>query len=384
MSGRNQQLRIVALHTPLDATIRRVSVSSRGTEISLPPYAPQGVRPRFQSQDFWLSSQCLAHISSSQEGILLYLYEHNASHMFTDVVSWNDPSVQVDKIRQLGGRQFTAFPAHHFFVRIYRPAAIATALLNRTPTFCGDPDWVTIPWQYHPKTPFDRLLDIVSQIPPLLQRLDQLFDFRPTMARRLMARNLLDNCLGVQIALEHWHVTLHQTVYHSQQPYWISSSQPGLQLPFVDAFAFADQLTSLTFLYYWAAQVLFYPCIGLLNQMIFSPVVDTYSQGRNYLEPPLNLNIDPELFGPNKARNIAMNICMGLEAALATSTQPDLLAFPVHVVDTLYRGLSVVAQTGEGALELLWLDGFRERMMIKGQALAGVTMGKSFQDLADW
>ncbi|KAJ4422465.1 hypothetical protein N0V82_002915 [Gnomoniopsis sp. IMI 355080] len=323
-------------------------------------------------------------MSSSQEGMLLYLYEHNVSHAVKDPVSGNDLLVQGDNIRRLGGRKFATFPDHHFFVRVYRPAAIATALLNRTPTFCGDTEWVNAPWNYHPKTPFDRLLDIVSQIPSLLQRLDQLLGLEPTVARRLMARNLLDNCLSVQIALEQWHVTLHQTVYHSQPPFWISCNQPGLQLPFVDAFSFPDQLTSLTFLYYWATQVLFYPCIGLLNHTIFDPVIDAYSQAQIYPELPPHLSIDPEVFGPDKARVIAMNVCRGLDAALAASTQPDLLAFPLHVVDTLYRGLRVVAQTGEGTLELLWLDGFRERMTVRGQTLAGAAMARAFEDLADW
>lgn len=316
--------------------------------------------------------------------MLLYLFEHNASHAFKDPVSGNDALVQGGNIRRLGGREFATFPAHHFFVRVYRPAAIATALFNRTPTFCGDAEWVTAPWNHYPKTPFDRLLDIVSQIPSLLHRLDQLLGLGPTVARRLIARNLLDNCLSVQMALEQWHVTLHQTVYHSQPPFWISSNQPSLQLPFIDTFSFPDQLTSLTFLYYWATQVLFYPCIGLLNHTILSPVIDAYSEAQLYPEQPSRLHIDLEAFGPDKARGIAMNVCRALDAALALSTQPDLLAFPLHVVDTLYRGLTAVAQTGEGALELLWLDGFRERMKVRGQTLASAAMGRTFKDLADW
>lgn len=369
---------------PLEATIRRPSESSKANKILLPPYAPIDVQPRFQNEEFWLSSQCLAHMSSSHEGAVLYLYEHNASHAFSNPLSWSDTLDQDNTVRRLGGRQFATFPAHHFFVRIYRPAAIATALLNRTPTFCGDPEWVTIPWQHHPKTPFDRLLDIVSQIPLLLQRLDQLLLLDPTVARRLMARNLLDNCLSVQVALEQWHVSLYQTTYHSHPPYWISSTQPSMQLPFVDAFSFPDQLTSLTFLYYWAAQVLFYPCIGLLAQTILSPIIDAYSEAQSYPDQPLQLNIDLEVFGSNKARDIAKDVCRGLDAALAVSTQPDLLAFPVHVVDTLYRSWSVIAQTGEGTLELLWLDEFRQRMTVRGQALAGAAMERDFKDLADW
>lgn len=316
--------------------------------------------------------------------MLLYLYEHNASYARAAPVYWDGTVSEFEnKIRKFGPGHFATFPAHHFFARVYRPADITTALLNREPTFCGIPEWLSAPWERHPKTAFDRLLDIVSQIPALLERLDQLLALEPTVTRRAMAQDLLDNCLSVQEALERWHFTLYQTLYRSRPPYF-SSNQSGLQMPFVDTFDFPDQLTSLTFLYYWAVQVLFYPCLGLLHHMIFSPAVDDYSEAQIFPEVPPHLNIDPKAFGPNKAREIASNVCRGLDAALALSTQPDLLAFPVHVVDTLYRGLNVVTQNGEGTLELLWLDGFRSRMMLRGQTLAAKVMERGFTHLAEW
>lgn len=365
--------------------MRRYNESSGANQVSLPPYTPLDVQPRFQNEVFLLSSKCQAHVSTSQEGILLYLYEHNASYARTAPVYWDGTVSQFENnVRKFGPGRFATFPAHHFFARVYRPADITTALLNRKPTFCGIPEWLSAPWERHPKTAFDRLLDIVSQIPALLERLDQLLALEPTVTRRAMAQDLLDNCLSVQEALERWHFTLYQTLYSSQPPYWISSNQSGLQMPFVDTFDFPDQLTSLTFLYYWAVQVLFYPCLGLLHHMIFSTAVDDYSQAQIFPEVPPHLNIDPKAFGPDKAREIASHVCRGLDAALLSSTQPDLLAFPVHVVDTLYRGLNVVTQNCEGTLELLWLDGFRSRMMLKGQTLAAKVMERGFSHLAEW
>lgn len=326
--------------------------------------------------------------------MLLYLHEHNAPLAYTSSTSWQDTGIQNNSVLSLGPAHFSTFPAHHFFVRIYRPAAIVAALLDRKPTFCGEPDWVTTPWARHPKAPFDRLLDILSQIPSLLQRLDHLLGLEPTVNRRLMAQDLLENCLSVQGALEQWHGNVHQTTYSTQSPYWIPSpsSSPHhdappqqQQPPFTNALAFRDQLTSVTFLYYWAAQVLFYPSIELLSHAIFTPVVDAYSQAQIYPELPPHLMVDPDAYGPNKTRDIAANVCRGLDAALAASTQPDLLAFPVHVVESLYGGLNVVApQMGDATLELLWLGGFRGRMMVKGQNLAGVVMGRGFRDLAEW
>lgn len=379
-SGKVHQLRVAALHTPVDATVRHHEGSK--TIISLPPYTPVEVQPRFANDDFVLRSQCLANTSSSHEGMLLYLFEHNTSVAYTGLAPWKDPMILENNIRQLGPGHFASFPAHHFFARVYRPAAIITALLNRKPTFCGDPEWIATPWERHPKAPLDRLLDILSQIPSLLQRLDHLLSLDPTMARRLMAQDLLENCLSVQAALEQWHNSLHQSHYRSQAPYWISPNQSEAQLPFTNALSFYDSLTSITFLYYWTAQILFFPCIELLSHTIFSPVVDTYPQV--YPELPPHLHIDPESYGPNKTREIASNICRGLDSALASTAQPDLLAFPVQMVETFYGGLNVVAQTGEGTLELMWLVGFRTRMVHRGQNLAGAVMGKEWSDLAEW
>lgn len=314
--------------------------------------------------------------------MLLYLYEHNTSLSYTGLAPWKDPIALENRMRQLGPGHFATFPAHHFFARVYRPAAIVTALLNRKPTFCGDPEWVTTPWERHPKAPLDRLLDILSQIPSLLQRLDHILGLEPTMARRLLVQDLLENCLSVQAALEHWHASLHHSNYRSQAAYWISLDQSEAQLPFTDVLSFRDALTSVTFLYYWTAQVLFYPCIELLCHTLFSPVVDSYSQV--YPDLPAHLHIDPGAYGTLKTREIATNVCRGLDAALANSAQPDLLAFPVHMVETFYGGLNVVAQMGEGTMELMWLVGLRTRMMARGQALASAAMGRRWTELAEW
>lgn len=316
--------------------------------------------------------------------MLLYLYEQNHSLVYTGLPPWKDPIVQENRIRRLGPTYFAAFPAHHFFSRVYRPAAIVTALLNRKPTFCGDPEWVTIPWERHPKAPIDRLLDILSQIPSLLQRLNHILRLEPTMARRYMVQDLLENCLSVQAALEQWHVSLHRSTYQTQAAYWLNPDQSSAQLPFSDVLSFRDDLTSLTFLYYWAAQVVFYPCLELLSHAIFTPVIDDSVYSPPPHMPP-HLNVDPDTYSAYRTREIAASVCRGLDAALATTAQPDLLAFPVHAVEAFYGGLNAVApHTGDGAMELMWLVGLRARMMARGQMLAGAAMEKRWREVAEW
>lgn len=205
-----------------------------------------------------------------------------------------------------------------------------------------------------------------------------------------MVQDLLENCLSVQAALEQWHVSMHRSTYQTQAAYWISPDQSGAQLPFADVLAFRDALTSLTFLYYWAAQVVFYPCLELLSHALFAPVVDdgVYSSSllhQQQLQLPPHLQVDPDTYSAYRTREIAAGVCRGLDAALAATAQPDLLAFPVHAVEAFYGGLNAVApHTGEGAMELLWLVGLRARMMARGQVLAGAAMEKGWRDVAEW
>lgn len=197
-----------------------------------------------------------------------------------------------------------------------------------------------------------------------------------------MTQDLLENCLNVQTALDQWHTSLHQSIYSTHPAYWISHDpQSGnAHIPFGEPVSFRDPLTALMFIYYWAAQILFYPCIGLLSHTIFAPVIDVYHTDP-FSEVPPHLHIDLAAYGTDKMRSVAANMCRGLDSALASTTQPDLLAFPVQVAETFYEGMSVV---GEGAMELMWLNAFRNRLADRGRALAGAMMSKGWQDLAEW
>lgn len=191
-----------------------------------------------------------------------------------------------------------------------------------------------------------------------------------------MAQDLLANCLNLQSQLEQW---LAATLSGTQPCYWISPQGDG-DIPFSETYSFQDSLTSLSLTYYWSVQVLLIPCLEVLIHSIFTPVVDAYPQV--FPDLPPHLNVNPDSYGPRAVAEVAANLCRGLDYALAATTQPDMLAFPVQVVETFYRALNV--QTGNGALELMWLGEFRGRMAMRGQELANTVMGRRWTDLAAW
>ncbi|KAI3401284.1 hypothetical protein diail_11990 [Diaporthe ilicicola] len=216
----------------------------------------------------------------------------------------------------------------------------------------------------------------MAQIAPLLQQLDHISSLDPTLARRLVAQDLLGNFLRAQAQLGQWYTA----AFDPRRPrYWISQDG-NAQIPFPEPFCFQDSLTSLLFTYYWAVQVLFLPCLGTLVHHIFSPVVDAYPHV--FPDLPPHLTVDPDSYSTFKIREMAVTVCRGLDNALAGTTQPDMLVFPVKVLETFYSG--IVNQAGDGTLELMWLGSFRERMALRGQDIAGATMTRDWVDLAEW
>ncbi|KAJ9154743.1 C6 zinc finger domain protein [Pleurostoma richardsiae] len=406
-SGTVYRVQIAALHTSLQIVVRNKAAddANRCVALSFPPYSPVESQPSVEDDDFELRSQCLIHLSPVEDSgddesmiatdsVFLFLYEHNSSLASSNLPPWKDPAVQGNRIRQLGPDHFRTFPAHHFFVRVYRHNAICAALLNRKPTFLSGPEWMTVPWEAHPKSLVDTLFDIIVLIPSLLSRADRILPHDPTLSRRLMAQDLLANCLSIERQLDGWHASVLAGAASGgddqSQLFWIED--PGdtdAQIPFADPFAFRDGATALAFIYLWSTRVLFYPCVESLQQAVFQPVVDHFPQVYPDLPPGLLEEeegggglADPQRYGTGRVREMAASICRGLDSALAATAQPDALVVPVYVAEAFYSAVS--AATGDGALELLWLEAFKARLTARGRDMAEVIQSRKWTDVTEF
>jgi len=251
------------------------------------------------------------------------------------------------------------------------------ALLNRENTFLSGPEWITAPWEQHPKSWFDRLLDVVVLLPSIFNRTDHIIPHEPTLSRRLMAQDLLGNCLNAERMLDGWHLSVNPALLDASQPgaYWIEDPEgTDAQIPFADTFAFRDATTAIMFIYYWATLVLFYPCVEKVNFAVFQPVVDAFPHV--YPNLPPHLQINPLRYTTKEVRELAANVCRGLDFALTTTLQPDLLAFPLYVVDEFYKEMH--SSSGDGALEIMWCEAFHARLTSKGQDIADVIQGRNW------
>ena len=326
--------------------------------------------------------------------------------------------MQANYVRQAGPANFRTFPNHHFFVRVYRHSAVSyylytyhpqrtwpliinskicAALLNRKTSFLSSPEWLSTPWELHPKSPFDLLLDILVFLPSLFSRADRIFPHDPTIQRRLMAQDLLSNCLSLERQLAAWHATVDpgSSASNSSSPttsslFWIQDCSPGgggsggglseAQIPFADTFAFPSAMSAVTAVYHWTSLVLLYPCIERLHSTIFHRVMDAFPQAEPAL--PRHLRIDPNAYSAHKVRELAANVCRSLDFALHATVQPDLLVVPLYVVQEFYGGINESA--GDGQLEIMWCEGFRARLLAKGSDIADVVRGRRWRDLAAW
>ncbi|TDZ68257.1 Proteasome subunit alpha type-4 [Colletotrichum trifolii] len=279
-------VQVAALHTRLDSVVRRPDYENPyNFGIALPPYSPVDVETWDNGSDLDLSAQSLISLSPAEnangtmDGLCAIMFEQNPSFLVTNgITPWGVPQEHMDVVKKLGAEHFQQFPAHHFFVRVYRSNAITLALLHRKATFLSAFDWCTVPWQLHPKSTFDRLLDIIVLLPGILARVDRTIPFPATLQRRLKAQELLGNCLHVEQQLEQWHAFACAPTAEQPYAYWIEEpdSSSMQQIPFADSLAFKDGITSVSFLYYWMTLLLLHRCIENLHQSIFQPVIEDF------------------------------------------------------------------------------------------------------------
>ncbi|KAI2624012.1 hypothetical protein GGS26DRAFT_593532 [Hypomontagnella submonticulosa] len=383
-------LRFVALQANLGSAVRTGSGPSRKNDVtlSLSRFTPFNANPTFNNEAFKLKSRCLVHlpsrsnsrqsVGSSSEGLCLFLYEQNSSAAYSNEPPWKAPAVLADRVREPGPAAYQAFPAHHFYARVYRPSAIWAALLNRQPTFLCSPEWTVVPWERHPRTALDDLLDIVVLLPSIFSRADRTTPLEASAPRRLKAKDLLSNCANIERQFDIWYAMMHQRYEESGSlPYWVADTMTSEgEVPFPDVFNFPSPLMGLVHVYYWAVLVSFHQCIYSLLGIIFES--DGSSSSDPSMQPEIPPGMDLQRYQPAQTRVLAANVCRSLDFTLQTIEQPDLLAAPLWVVSDFYNR---IGRFGEGEYEHVWCAGFKGRLEAKGREVSSWLQEKKWIDV---
>lgn len=215
-------------------------------------------------------------------------------------------------------------------------------------------------------------------LPSILATIDRILPLPATITRRLKAQELLQSCLILETRFHQWLGGVIIGAGADQHaPYWSDDlGGPGGEIPFANPYTFRDGLTGIMLLYYWMSQIFFHRCIESLHGAIFQPVIDAYPD--MWPDLPPSLQIDPTQY--QDGRELAANICRGLDAALNSTTQPDMLLAPMTVALDFYRDINATSQ--DGVLEILWLEAFKRRLGAKGQHIANVLQGQRWVEVA--
>lgn len=239
--------------------------------------------------------------------------------------------------------------------KVFPHTQIGQALLSRRGTFLASQSWTSTPWTTHPKTPLDTLLDTLSHIPAFLSSSDTLLSAPITNIPQNALQELLTTAQHIEQRLDAWHAAL-------MPGHWLDDGDATLHFPFGSALSFRDCPSALACIYYWTGLLLFYPCMLELRRAAF-PQYGYQADEARYMQ----------------GRQLAGRICQSLDFVLSQSSQPDLLVVPLAAVEGFYKGIQ--EPSAYGTLELVWCQGFRERLAVRGEYLAGLLHKRRWAEL---
>ena len=231
----------------------------------------------------------------------------------------------------------------------------------------------------HPKGLLDELLDLIAYLPTLLEQTDRIAPLQAALPRRHEAQQILQSCLALESRFDSWLQLANQGTPEQPLSYWAEATDSG-RVPFSHTYAFRDGVTGIMFLYYWMSQIPLHRCVDSLYGIIFEPVLDAFPEDM-WPSLPAGLQLDNPARYTQQPRELAANVCRGLDAALVATAQPDMLVAPMTVALDVYRDVNA-ATSQDGLLEILWLEGFRDRLVEKGQHVASVLQANSWFEIA--
>ncbi|SPO04527.1 uncharacterized protein DNG_07212 [Cephalotrichum gorgonifer] len=376
--GAQHVVPVVAFHADLRGMLRASAADGRFTVVEGPAYPVPDFRMPFAEAGLEVGGHCLVHIPDRAAGgnLCAFVFEHSAPLLSSGGISpWGSDLNQTSTIQTRGPESVQFFPAHHFFARIYRPHTIGMALLNRRETFLASPEWTTTPWQIHPKSLLDSLLDTLAFLPSLFARSDTLLSQPPSPPRQHHLHELFTTCLRVERRLDAWYAAMMATGGPGCR---LNDQDADLQIPFGGGLVFSDGASALMCIYYWTALLLFHRCVLAVHRSLFQHGYQ-YGGG-SHQEPAPAPVINEQKY--QQGRQLAGKICQSLDFALGSTPQPDLLVVPLTAAERFYAGIKEVS--GQGTLELFWCERFRERLGLRGESLAGFLHGREWVEVGSF
>ncbi|EXJ93040.1 hypothetical protein A1O3_01596 [Capronia epimyces CBS 606.96] len=272
---------------------------------------------------------------------------------------WASHVEGISKLTRLRGPELhIAEPSHHLFLG-FRPTGIIYALALRQPTYLGGQDWLSIPWTTRPKSDFHHLLDIVAQIPTLIDHTERFDQVSQADISQLDRIELLNQGCELHCQLEGWYHGLrgkHSKPFYCQQPSLQTWSSPGSDSgPMFSTFLhFRTFEIARMHLFYWTSLLLLYISILKITSSSSPAPGDQGSSSPS-------LHILPTLIEEKPVRRQALET-----ATLIAQSMEYLLSENMHIrgrLNTFFplrTAMHVFSCTGDHKMEGWSLSVFEE------------------------
>lgn len=165
-----------------------------------------------------------------------------------------------------GPHGFRSDPAWAAFQGV-RAAIIFSAVQRREGTFISSKEWCTIPWELHDKPPWHRVMDIMAQVPELLENFDKLQAITSYEEWQVWKIELLEYCWILHRVLQTWYEDLPSSFgLEASAELWSSKESSQTHSPFTIEIDFEDQIHGQALILYWATCVLVYSTMQRIYQ----------------------------------------------------------------------------------------------------------------------
>lgn len=140
-----------------------------------------------------------------------------------------------------------------------------SSILNRRGTFLSREEWTTRPFDEHPMSMMQRLLNKACELPTLLERFDEIIK-PPNSSNLDMAKHLCSDFRALLASLQEWE--LKSTFEATQSLVWSSSDPNTWSLSSTGALWFPNMMAANSLTHYWAFEIVARTHLSSLHRII--------------------------------------------------------------------------------------------------------------------
>jgi hypothetical protein len=213
-----------------------------------------------------------------------------------------------------------------------RPAIIFSAIYRRQATFISSEEWCSIPWQLHAKPPWQKAMDIMAQVPELLENFDKSSRITSYDYRQVRKMQLLNYCGILDGALQAWYQDLPSSFgLETADDLWYTKASCRADSPFPIELHFRDQIHAQALILYWATCVLVYNTTQKVRQAPDSTTASKVKPALPARHEILSTQTDPYHY----AARIVQSIPYFLDPSVGLLTR-KIFAFPLGTAYTYF------------------------------------------------